>query len=110
MHKLDDRGVCYQCSVGSMSRMSGRGAWLLVSLTGIALSCLGAIVLPHFDILAAIMGALGNLIAAYSLPALFVLVCSHCLNHCSAMPSVVCQVTARLPPMPCLLSLSWCAH
>ena len=74
MHELDDRGVCYQRSVGSMSRMSGRGAWLLVSLTGIALSCVGAIVLPHFDIQAAIMGALGNLIAAYALPALFVLV------------------------------------
>ena len=57
-----------------MSHMKGRGAWALVSLAGIAASCLGAILLPHFDILAAIMGALGNLVAAYALPALFVLV------------------------------------
>ena len=57
-----------------MSHTKGRGAWALVSLTGIAVSCLGAILLPFFDILAAIMGALGNLVAAYALPALFVLV------------------------------------
>jgi len=57
-----------------MSRMSGRSAWALVSLSGIAISCLGAILLPYFDIMAAIMGALGNLVAAYALPALFVLV------------------------------------
>lgn len=57
-----------------MSPMSGRSAWALVSLSGVAISCLGAILLPYFDIMAAIMGALGNLVAAYALPALFVLV------------------------------------
>ena len=60
-----------------MSHARGRGAWALVSLAGIAVSCLGAILLPYFDILAAIMGALGNLVAAYALPALFVLVRMH---------------------------------
>ncbi len=104
MHKLDDRGVWHPCSVSSLSRMSGRGAWLLVSLTGIALSCVGAIVLPHFDILAAIMGALGNLIAAYALPALFVLVRNSCLKQCPARPSALHQVAGRLPTEACLLS------
>ena len=66
-------GVC-RCSAESMRWTSGRAAWALVSLTGIAVSCLGAIMLPYFDILAAIMGALGNLGAAYALPALFTLV------------------------------------
>ena len=53
---------------------SGRTAWALVSLIGIAVSCLAAILLPYFDILAAIMGALGNLVPAYALPVLFTLV------------------------------------
>ena len=62
------------CSAERSRWTSGRAAWALVSLTGIAVSCLGAILLPYFDILAAIMGALGNLVAAYALPALFTLV------------------------------------
>ena len=45
-----------------------------MSLIGIAVSCLAAILLPYLDILAAIMGALGNLVAAYALPALFTMV------------------------------------
>ena len=73
---------CRSCNLG-MSHMAGRGAWALVSLAGVAVSCAGAIALPYFDILAAIMGALGNLVAAYALPALFVLVSSRAQHlHC----------------------------
>ena len=74
-----------------MSHAKGRGAWALVSLAGIAVSCLGAILLPYFDILAAIMGALGNLVAAYALPALFVLVRMH--STCT-MSHQACYVTS----------------
>lgn len=70
-----------------MSHAKGRGAWALVSLAGIALSCLGAILLPFFDILTAIMGALGNLMAAYALPALFVLVRTQRSRIMSAVPA-----------------------
>lgn len=70
---IEDMCLCV-CSIPARGRMSGRGAWTVVSLIGIAIACLIAIVLPYFDILAAIMGALGNLVAAYALPALLVLV------------------------------------
>ena len=80
-------GVCC-CSADSVRWTSGRAAWALVSLTGIAVSCLGAILLPYFDILAAIMGALGNLVAAYALPALFTLV---------SLLLLTSLVTQRLP-------------
>ncbi len=80
-----------------MSHAKGRGAWALVSLAGIAVSCLGAILLPYFDILAAIMGALGNLVAAYALPALFVLVRMH--STCTILSDTgheACDVVAIL--------------
>lgn len=46
----------------------------MTSVVGIALSCVVSVTVPFFDIIVAAIGALGDLAAAYALPALFVLV------------------------------------
>ena len=56
---------------------SSRPAWAVTSVVGIALSCVVSVTIPFFDIVAAI-GALGDLAAAYALPALFVLASTSC--------------------------------
>ncbi|CAK0786030.1 hypothetical protein CVIRNUC_009243 [Coccomyxa viridis] len=53
---------------------SSRPAWAVTSVIGIALSCVVSVTVPFFDIIVAAIGALGDLAAAYALPALFVLV------------------------------------
>ena len=49
-------------------------AWGVTSVIGIALSGVISVSVPFFDIIVAATGALGDLAAAYALPALFVLV------------------------------------
>ena len=49
-------------------------AWGITSVIGIALSGVISVSVPFFDIIVAAIGALGDLAAAYALPALFVLV------------------------------------
>ncbi len=46
----------------------------MTSVIGIGLSCGVSVAVPFFDIIVAAIGALGDLAAAYALPALFVLV------------------------------------
>lgn len=46
----------------------------MTSVIGIGLSCAVSVAVPFFDIIIAAIGALGDLAAAYALPALFVLV------------------------------------
>ena len=53
---------------------SSRIAWAVTSVIGIALSGVVSVTVPFFDIIVAVIGALGDLAAAYALPALFVLV------------------------------------
>ncbi len=55
---------------------SSRPAWAVTSVIGIALSCVVSVTVPFFDIIVAAIGALGDLAAAYALPALFVLASS----------------------------------
>ena len=68
---------------------SSRAAWAVTSVIGIALSCVVSVTVPFFDIIVAAIGALGDLAAAYALPALFVLasspapwLCHAGLTHC----------------------------
>ena len=49
-------------------------AWGVTSMIGIALSGVISVSVPFFDVIVAAIGALGDLAAAYALPALFVLV------------------------------------
>ena len=51
----------------------------MTSVIGIGLSCAVSVAVPFFDIIVAAIGALGDLAAAYALPALFVLV-SHLIT------------------------------
>ena len=53
---------------------SSRAAWAVTSIIGIALSGVISVSVPFFDVIVAAIGALGDLAAAYALPALFVLV------------------------------------
>ncbi len=46
----------------------------MTSVIGIALSGVISVSVPFFDVIVAAIGALGDLAAAYALPALFVLV------------------------------------
>ena len=55
---------------------SSRPAWAVTSIVGIGLSCVVSVTVPFFDIIVAAIGALGDLAAAYALPALFVLASS----------------------------------
>ena len=63
---------------------SSRAAWAVTSVVGIALSCVVSVTVPFFDIIVAVIGALGDLAAAYALPALFVLASSPAPWSCSA--------------------------
>ena len=53
----------------------------MTSVIGIGLSCTVSVAVPFFDIIVAAIGALGDLAAAYALPALFVLVRSDHDGH-----------------------------
>ena len=55
-------------------QQSSRVAWAATSVIGIALSSVISVSVPFFDVIVAAIGALGDLAAAYALPALFVLV------------------------------------
>ena len=90
------------CNAESMRWTSSRTAWALTDwLTGITVSCLGAILLPYFDILAAMMGALGNLVAAYALPALFTLVSTLLLKSLLAPADATGSMATLCLPLSC---------
>lgn len=74
---------------------SSRIAWAVTSVIGIALSGVVSVTVPFFDIIVAVIGALGDLAAAYALPALFVLVGF----RASRMTSV--SVSCALPIAAC---------
>ena len=64
------------CREEDGEQKSSRPAWAVTSVIGIALSCVVSVTVPFFDIIVAAIGALGDLAAAYALPALFVLASS----------------------------------
>ncbi|CAL5228546.1 g11700 [Coccomyxa viridis] len=79
---------------------SSRGAWAVTSVIGIALSGVISVSVPFFDVIVAAIGALGDLAAAYALPALFVLVLMG--SHLPRWERILCSV---LIPLTLLLSV-----
>ena len=66
--------ITHACREEGGEQKSSRVAWGVTSVIGIGLSCAVSVAVPFFDIIVAAIGALGDLAAAYALPALFVLV------------------------------------
>ncbi len=72
---------------GMDNSLAGRGAWAVVSVVGVGISCLVSVTFPYFSTVMAIIAALGDLAGAYALPALFVVVAT--LSHnmpCKRLP------------------------